>query len=44
MLNKSMNFIRSLIRENFYFPNKRFQICWLISGMEVMKNNYKHFG
>ena len=38
MFNKSMNFIRNLIGENFYFPNKRFQICWLISGMEVMKN------
>ena len=34
---KSMNVIRSLSRENFYFSNQSFEIWWLIRGMEVMK-------
>ena len=29
----SMNFIRRLNRENFYFSNKSFQIWWLTSGI-----------
>ena len=33
-----MNFIRSLNSGNFYFSNYSFQICWLVRGMEVMKN------
>ena len=36
MFNKFTKIIRRLIRENFYLSNKRFQIWWLISGMEVM--------
>ena len=41
MLNESMNFIRRLNRENFYFSNQSFPILWLIGGMEVMKK-YKY--
>ena len=37
MFKKSMNFIGTLNRENFYFSNKSFQNWWLISGMEVTK-------
>ena len=36
-VNKSMNFIRSSKIENFYFSNQSFQICWLISCMDVLK-------
>ena len=32
-----MNFTRRLNREFFYFFKPKFQIWWLISGMEVMK-------
>ena len=31
MFNKSMNFIRSLNTENFYFSSQRFQIWWIIN-------------
>ena len=34
---KSMNFIRRLIRGNFYFSKQSFKIWWLISGIEVRK-------
>ena len=41
LFNKSMSMncihVRRLNRGNFYFSNKRFQILWLISGMEVIK-------
>ena len=39
MFNKSMDFIRRLNRENFYFSSQSFQIWWLISGMEVRKTH-----
>ena len=35
---KFMNFIRRLIRENFYFSNQSCQIWWQIGRMNVMKN------
>ena len=35
--NKSKNIIRSLILEKIFTFNQRFQIWWLISGIEVMK-------
>ena len=39
MFSKSMKFIRFLNRGNFYFSNNGyFQIWWLISGMDIMKN------
>ena len=37
MFNKSMNFIRRLNRENFYFSSQSFQIWWITSGTEVRK-------
>ena len=39
MFNKSMDFIRRLNRENFYFSNQSFQIWWQISGIEVRKTH-----
>ena len=36
---KSMDFIRRLNRENFYFSKQSFQIWWLISGIEVRKTH-----
>ena len=38
MFNKSMNIIRRLNRENFYFSSQSFQIWWQISGLKVWKN------
>ena len=37
MLDKFMNFIRKLYRENIYFSKWSFQIWWLIRGMEEKK-------
>ena len=37
MFNKSMDFIRRLNRENFYFSNQSFQIWWQISGTDIRK-------
>ena len=37
MFNKSINFMRRLNKENFYFSNLSFQVCWLVKDMEVMK-------
>ena len=36
--NKFMKLIRRLNGENFYLSSQIFQIYWLISGMEVLKN------
>ena len=36
LFNKSMDFIRRLNRENFYFSS---QIWWQISGIEVRKTH-----
>ena len=38
MFNKSIQLIRRLNRENFYFSNHNFQIWQLINGMEVLRN------
>ena len=37
MFNKSMNFIRNINRENFYFSNQSFPIWWLNEGRKVMR-------
>ena len=39
MFNKSMDFIRRLNRENFYFSSQSFPIWWQISGIEVRKTH-----
>ena len=37
MVNKFINYIRMLNRENVNFSNWSFQILWLISSMDVKK-------
>ena len=37
MFNKSMDFIRRLNRENFYFSSQSFPILWHISSQTVRK-------
>ena len=39
MFNKSIDFVRRLNRENFYFSSQSFQIWWQISGIEVWKTH-----
>ena len=39
---KSMNFIRRLIRENFYFSNQSCQIWWQYERYEKYKMSVQH--